>query len=73
MARAIIGADPIDAGVVKIFGEEMNIRSPRDSIEAAIAFLPEDRRNQGLVLIKDVLFNVSLVKLKQYSHRGFCN
>ncbi|HOI98585.1 MAG TPA: sugar ABC transporter ATP-binding protein [Rectinema sp.] len=71
MARAIIGADPIDAGVVKIFGEEMNIRSPRDSIKAAIAFLPEDRRNQGLVLIKDVLFNVSLVKLKQYSHRGF--
>jgi len=70
-ARAITGADPIDGGVVKVFGQELRIRTPRDSIDAGIAFLTEDRKNQGLILIRSVAFNSSLVRLERYTRLGF--
>lgn len=71
MARAITGADKIDAGVIKLFGKEVKIKSPRDSINAGIAFLPEDRKNQGLILIQTILFNTSLVRLDRYTSFSF--
>ena len=70
-ARAITGADPIDAGTIKVFGKEIRIRSPGDSIDAGIAFLTEDRKGQGLILIKSVSFNSSLVRLERYTRFGF--
>ena len=70
-ARAITGADPIDAGTIKVFGKKVHIRSPRDSIDAGIAFLTEDRKGQGLILIKSVSFNSSLVRLERYTRFGF--
>ncbi len=70
-ARAITGADPIDSGVIRVFGRKVRIRSPRDSIDAGIAFLTEDRKGQGLILIKSVSFNSSIVRLERYSRLGF--
>jgi len=73
LARAITGADPIDSGTIRIAGKEVHIRNPRDSIRAGIAFLTEDRKGQGLILIQSVAFNSTLVCLEKYSHRGFLN
>ncbi len=70
-ARAITGADPLDAGIIKVFGKEIRIKSPRDSIDAGIAFLTEDRKSQGLILIKSVSFNSSIVGLERYTKFGF--
>ena len=70
-ARAVTGADPFDAGTIEVFGERLRVRSPRDSIGAGIAFLTEDRKGQGLILIKSVAFNSSLVGLERYSRLGF--
>jgi ribose transport system ATP-binding protein len=70
-ARAVTGADPIDSGTVKVFGKERHIRSPRDSIDAGIAFLTEDRKSQGLILIDSISFNASLVRLERYTRFGF--
>jgi ribose transport system ATP-binding protein len=69
-ARAITGADPIDAGRIRVMGKEVRIRSPRDSIEAGIAFLTEDRKSQGLILIDSIAFNASIVKLEGYTRLG---
>jgi ribose transport system ATP-binding protein len=68
--RAITGADPIDRGQVMIRGKPVVIKSPRDSIKAGIAFLTEDRKGQGLILIQNVEFNTTLVCLKAYAR--FC-
>jgi ribose transport system ATP-binding protein len=65
--RAITGADPKDTGVVKVFGKEVDIRSPRDSIREGIAFLTEDRKSQGLILIQSIAFNTTMVKMDQYA------
>jgi ribose transport system ATP-binding protein len=64
--RALTGADPLDSGRIFIDGREIRIRSPQDSINAGIAFLTEDRKGQGLILIQDIEFNSTLVHLKNY-------
>ena len=68
--RAITGADPKDSGAIRVFGKEVSIRNPRDSIDAGIAFLTEDRKGQGLILIQTVAFNTTLVKLNQFARKG---
>ena len=70
MARAIMGADPIDAGVIRVFGKEKVIRSPRDAVKAGIALLTENRKEQGLILIQDIAFNATLVGLNQHASFG---
>jgi ribose transport system ATP-binding protein len=66
LARAITGADPFDSGEIRIQGKPVKIKTPQDSIKAGIAFLTEDRKNQGLILIQDVEFNSTLVNLGSY-------
>jgi ribose transport system ATP-binding protein len=69
--RAITGADPKDSGVIKVAGKQVRINIPRDSIDAGIAFLTEDRKSQGLVLIQSVEFNSTIVKLADYARFGW--
>ena len=64
--RALTGVDPLDAGKIFVDGREIHIKNPQDSINAGIAFLTEDRKGQGLILIQDVEFNSTLVNLKHY-------
>jgi ribose transport system ATP-binding protein len=73
LARAIMGADPMDEGRVKVFGREVRIRSPRDAIRQGIALLTEDRKDQGLILIQDIAFNSTLVRLDRYARWGILN
>jgi ABC-type sugar transport system ATPase subunit len=48
--RAIFGADALDAGAIFKDGQSLTIRKPWDAIRAGIAYLPEDRKEQGLIL-----------------------
>ncbi|RWX81174.1 sugar ABC transporter ATP-binding protein [Neorhizobium lilium] len=50
LVRAISGADPISAGSIKLEGEELRLRSPKDAIAKGIVMVPEDRKDQGLVV-----------------------
>lgn len=69
--RGLTGADPIDSGEIFVQGKKVNIKHPRDSIRHGIAFLTEDRKGQGLVLLQTVEFNTTLVDLKQFQKRKF--
>jgi ABC-type sugar transport system ATPase subunit len=60
MARIIIGADPRTKGRVSIDGLEVHIKSPRDAIKAGIAYLPEDRKVQALILPMSVRENLTM-------------
>jgi ABC-type sugar transport system ATPase subunit len=70
-ARAIFGADPFDSGEVWIDGQPVTIASPIDAIEHGIGFVPEDRKEQGLVLGLTVRENVALPNLDALSRFGF--
>jgi len=61
VARAIFGADAVDAGTVSLGdGPPLAIRRPRDAIRHGIAYLSEDRKGEGLALPMTVAQNVSL-------------
>ncbi len=66
LARAVFGADKIDGGLIEVFGKEVKIESPQDAIANGMAFLTEDRKGQGLVLMHDIVLNATLTGLKQF-------
>ncbi|MGI9860015.1 sugar ABC transporter ATP-binding protein [Moorella naiadis] len=71
LARAIFGADPMVKGSIFIYGERVNIRSPRDAIKAGLAFLSEDRKTQGLILGESIAFNTTLAGINQFRKWGW--
>jgi L-arabinose transport system ATP-binding protein len=71
LAKVIFGELPIDSGTIVLDGKEATIRRPDDAIAQGIGFAPEDRKREGLVLIRSVLENASLAILKQLSRFHF--
>lgn len=64
LLRAVFGADPIDAGDIYVDGKKIAINNPRDAIRSGIVLLPEDRKQQGLILGLPVRENVTLSVLR---------
>jgi ABC-type sugar transport system ATPase subunit len=69
IARGIFGADPA-SGTVEVDGRTLRSGSPRQSIRAGVALLPESRKDQGLAMHRSVAENVSMVHLDQVCGRG---
>ncbi|MBV9403326.1 MAG: sugar ABC transporter ATP-binding protein, partial [Candidatus Eremiobacteraeota bacterium] len=67
--RAIAAADLAQSGEVDIRGHRLSAHSPRDSIRAGVAFITEDRKNQGLVLGMTVRENITLAHLDEFVNR----
>jgi len=63
VALALFGLNHLDAGEIYIEGEKVDINSPFKAIEHGLAFLPEDRRKLGLVIVRSVLENLTLPAL----------
>ncbi len=63
LARAIFGADRMDAGRVVLDGHELHITSPRDAIRAGIGYLTEDRKREGLAMLLGIDQNVTLARI----------
>ncbi|HEX3761916.1 MAG TPA: sugar ABC transporter ATP-binding protein [Kofleriaceae bacterium] len=59
-ARLVIGAERATRGRVLIDGREVRIRSPRDAARHGIAYVPEDRKVQALILAMSVRENLTL-------------
>ena len=70
-ARLIFGADRRDAGTITLDGKQLDIRQPRDAINAGIALLTEDRKAQGLILGQSVRANFGLPNLAAFLRLGF--
>lgn len=72
LLRAIIHADRGSAASIIVDGHHRNVRTPADAREAGIAFIPEDRKRQGLVLVMPAFANVALTAAKSLVGRmGF--
>ena len=71
--RAIFGADRLDSGEIFLYGADKpaRIRTPRDAVRNGIAFLTEDRKEQGLLTELSVRANISLTRLKDISRFGW--
>ena len=73
--RAVFGADKAERGRIYLYGSSKptEIRRPRDAVKNGIAFLTEDRKEQGLLLSLAVRKNISLAKLNDISRFGWLN
>ena len=61
-------------GEIYVEGRKRNFHHPKDSIEAGIAYVSEDRKGNGLILIQDVRQNITLANLREIaSRRGVVN
>jgi rhamnose transport system ATP-binding protein len=70
VARAIFGIDRLDGGHVEIGGVRLASGRPTAAMRAGIAFVPEDRRQQGLVMDLSVARNATLTILRALSRMG---
>jgi ribose transport system ATP-binding protein len=60
LARCLFGIDRLDAGEVRLRGTRVDVSSPGAAIASGLALIPEDRREQGLVLDHSVRDNLLL-------------
>ncbi|NRD76900.1 sugar ABC transporter ATP-binding protein [Bacillus sp. BRMEA1] len=65
--QAIFGYRSLHSGKVFIDGKESTIKTPFDAMKAGIAFVTEDRKNQGLILELSVRENLSITNLTKIS------
>ncbi|HLL79026.1 MAG TPA: sugar ABC transporter ATP-binding protein, partial [Ktedonobacteraceae bacterium] len=70
VARVLFGIDRAASGEVWLKGKQVRIRSPRQAMANGIAYVPEDRHQQGLVMSFSIASNVTLPILQQVSRLG---
>jgi ribose transport system ATP-binding protein len=68
--RGIFGIDNLTGGTVYIDGKPVSIRRPEDAISYGMGFVPEDRKEQGLILGMTVDENLSLANLGNLNRFG---
>ncbi|MEO7964976.1 MAG: sugar ABC transporter ATP-binding protein [Gemmatimonadaceae bacterium] len=73
VAQAIFGLDPRATGRMRVRGENVRIRTPRDAMAHGLGLVPEDRKKQGLVLGMVARENTTLASLPSMSQRGWIN
>ena len=66
LARVLFGLDSCERGEILLQGVPLSRCSPRDRIRGGIAFLTEDRREEGLLMGASVVDNVALVALPSF-------
>jgi len=69
-ARAIFGADAVEAGEVRVDGTPMRFKSPGDAIRAGIGFCTEDRKTEGIIPYMSVRENLTLALLPVLARSG---
>lgn len=65
--RAVFGAAAYDSGTVKIHGGSLESGGVRKAMDAGIAFVPAERKVDGLFLKQDIAWNMTIASLKQIS------
>ena len=69
LGRAIFGADPINSGEVIMNGRRLALSSPSDAIQAGIAYLSENRKEEGLAVKMQLAPNITMANVQEISRR----
>ncbi len=67
--QAIFGLNKLDAGKIMLDGQEVTIDNPSEALRHGIAYIPESRQTQGLVLQKTIESNILLPVLGKYANK----
>ncbi|MCU0512152.1 MAG: sugar ABC transporter ATP-binding protein [Anaerolineae bacterium] len=67
LARMLFGMDSFEQGSIVIKGQRLTRHSPRESIRRHIAFVTENRREEGLLMNINIADNIALVALPEFA------
>lgn len=67
----IYGIDRKTGGELLINGKAADIRTPKQAIASRIGYIPEDRKNLGLILDQEIYKNASAVQIDKFRKSGF--
>ncbi|MFT4004576.1 MAG: sugar ABC transporter ATP-binding protein [Lacrimispora sp.] len=70
LSKLIYGAVPMESGEIFVHGEKKDCSSPAKALEAGIGFVSDDRKQEGLVLLRSIKENISMSSLKKLT-KGF--
>jgi rhamnose transport system ATP-binding protein len=65
LAHILFGITRADSGTIQLKGKPLQIHSPRDAVEAGIAYVPEDRRRHGVILEMPIAANITMAILSR--------
>ena len=69
-ARAVFGADRIDAGEILLGGRPVRLRSPKEAVAHGIGMVPEERKRLALFMNMSVRYNIGMASLPARSPGG---
>ena len=70
LARTLFGITPPDEGEIRLHGRTVRVASPAHAIALGIGYVPEDRRQHGIVLEMAIAVNTSLANLGAVTRYG---
>jgi len=71
VARALFGTLEVDSGTILIDGQKVEIKRPRDALRHGMIYVPEDRKQNGLLMPMSVIKNMTLSVLERLSRNGW--
>ncbi|WP_417270709.1 sugar ABC transporter ATP-binding protein [Celeribacter sp.] len=71
--EAIFGLKTLSRGTLRLNGKEVTIDTPRQAMDAGLAYVPEDRQHHGAILPFSITANMSLPQLEKVSRGTFLN
>lgn len=71
LARIIFGLDNFEKGTIKVNGKIIDRMKPQEAIKNKLAFVTENRREEGLLMSSSIADNMSLVSLNKFSKYAF--
>ncbi len=69
LAMTLFGMNPPDSGEVLLNGELLKLRTACDSVQAGIAYVPENRLVQGLVMPQSVARNIIITTIRRLTDK----
>ncbi len=73
LAQTLFGLQRPDSGRVLIDGAPVSITNPEDAIRHGLAYVPEDRQQQGAILAFSIADNIALPSLARLAPSGICS
>ena len=71
--RVLFGIDQASAGKIRYKGRDVRFNRPREAMNAGIAYIPEDRHDQGTILDMSITDNITLPRVDDLASFGVLN
>jgi ribose transport system ATP-binding protein len=70
VVRALFGCLPYESGDIVVHGKSLKLKSMKDAMRNKIAFVPAERKVEGLFLNRDLVWNMTIASLDKFTRRG---